>query len=159
MVATGGVDGSLCLWDTFKARILKRLHLAEQSLLCCKKGSASKRKNCAILSIAFSPNGQILASGSEDGKIVFWRVETLTHIKTLQQHLGRVTAVVFGHDSKLFVSGGSDKTIRVWNLSTFSETSCLSAHADGGVTTLCLSADGKSLASGSEDSTIKLWDF
>jgi WD40 repeat protein len=66
--------------------------------------------------VAFSPNGQILASGSDDGTIKLWDLKTGLEIATLSGHDSYVQSVAFSPDGKTLVSGGYDKTIKVWKI-------------------------------------------
>lgn len=121
-----------------------------------------------VWSVSFSPDGKILASGSEDGVIKLWNVSTGEEIKTLPGHsdygqpLKEVFSLAFNHDGTILVSGGRDDKIKFWDVSAGKEIRNF-YHGDendarGGVRSLTFSPNGKLLASGSEDSTIKLWD-
>jgi WD40 repeat protein len=69
--------------------------------------------------IAFSPDGQILASsGAEDQAISLWRVRNNQCFKTLQGHLKLVKSVSFSSDSQTLVSSSLDETIKLWNINT-----------------------------------------
>ena len=69
-----------------------------------------------VNSVAFSPNGKILASGNGDGTIKLWDVNTglIKHILT--EHTGGVGSVSFSPDGRTLASGSGDKTIRLWKL-------------------------------------------
>ena len=60
-----------------------------------------------VSSVAFSPDGTLLASGSEDDTVKLWDVETNTNIATLEGHKGKVTSVAFSPDGTLLASGGA----------------------------------------------------
>ena len=109
--------------------------------------------------IAFSPDGQTLASGSRDNTIRLWDTNTGQHKKTLTGHTSEVLSVSFSPDGQTLASGdlGLDATIRLWDTATGMHKQTLKGHT-GYVSSVSFSPDGKTLASGSADSTICLWD-
>jgi WD40 repeat protein len=113
--------------------------------------------NGSVESVAFSPDGKILASGSRDDTIKLWDVATGREIRTLQGHTGDVNSVAFSPDGKVLASGSWDKTIKLWDVATGTLLRTLKGHTDY-VRSVAFSPDGKVLASGSFDNTIKLWD-
>ncbi|WP_110580089.1 nSTAND1 domain-containing NTPase, partial [Microcystis aeruginosa] len=110
-----------------------------------------------VTSVNFSPDGKTLVSGSWDGTIKLWNVETGQEIRTLKGHDGSVSSVNFSPDGKTLVSGSWDGTIKLWNVETGQEIRTLKGH-DGSVSSVNFSPDGKTLVSGSWDGTIKLWN-
>jgi WD40 repeat protein len=66
--------------------------------------------------VAFSPDGQIVASGSDDKTIKLWDLQTGLEIATLSGHESYVESVAFSPDGKTLVSGGYDKTVKVWQV-------------------------------------------
>ena len=71
-----------------------------------------------VLSVAFSPDGQILASGSDDHTVRLWDVVTGTLLHTLEGHTGRVHEVAFSRNGRTLASGSGDHTVRLWNVAT-----------------------------------------
>ncbi|QFS47689.1 eIF2A-related protein [Nostoc sphaeroides] len=111
----------------------------------------------SVNSVAFSPDGKILASGSYDNTIKLWDIGTGREIYTLQGHSNSVNSIAFSPDGKILASGSDDKTIKLWDVTTGEKIRTIQAHSKW-VRSVAFSPDGKILASGSDDKTIKLWD-
>ena len=69
-----------------------------------------------VYSVAFSPDGNILASGGSDGNIKLWSVETGQELRTIRGHTSNVIALAFSPDRKTLASGSWDKTVRLWDI-------------------------------------------
>ena len=110
-----------------------------------------------ISSIAYSPDGKLVASGSFDNTIKLWDVETGKELRTFYGHTGKVMSVAFSPDGKLLASGGSDFVIRLWDVSTGKQAKVLEYHSNS-VNAVRFSPDGKTIVSGSDDQTVKIWD-
>ncbi|KAI2864664.1 hypothetical protein CBS13152_11162 [Aspergillus niger] len=72
----------------------------------------------AVTSVAFSNNGQLLASGSGDKTIKLWDAATGTLKHTLEGHSDPVYSVAFSNNGQLLASGSQDKTIKLWDAAT-----------------------------------------
>ena len=117
-----------------------------------------------VRSVAFSPDGQILASASEDNTVKLWWVDTGTEMTTIYGHLDRVCCVAFSPDGKIIASAGRDKTIKLWQARTGQLIKTIGdwnkaeyySHAND-INSLAFTPQGNILASASKDNTIKLW--
>ena len=112
----------------------------------------------AVLSVAFSPDGELLAAGDSNGNIHLWRVESGQQVLILQGHTNWVVSLAFSPDGQTLGSGSADATIRLWNVAKGVCEKILEGHRDE-VWSVTFSPNGKLLASGSDDRTIKLWDL
>ena len=104
--------------------------------------------------VGFPRDGETLASGSRDGMVKLWDVETLQNIATLR--LGS-SAVAFSTDGKKVASGSYDGIIELWDVVSQREIATLKVHTEG-IISMAFSSDKRTLAAGSHDGTVKLWD-
>jgi len=113
-----------------------------------------------VYSVAFSPYGLLLASGSLEGTIKIWRVKDGKEIRTLTGHTMGVSSVAFSPDGLLLASGSHDKTIKIWQLSTGKKLRTIGGWFSGHslqVNAIAFSPNGLLIASCSHDKTIKIW--
>ncbi len=111
----------------------------------------------AVLCVAPSPDGSLLASGSQrDSLIKLWNAETASLIRNFIGHQGKVMALVFSADGKSLFSVGSDGKIRLWDVSTGQ----LITHrkAKEWVQAMVLKKENQIITAGNKG-VIKIWDF
>ncbi len=111
-----------------------------------------------VWSVAFSPDGQRLASASEDSTVKVWDAGTGQEILTLKGHTGHVCSVAFSPDGQRLASAGIDGTVKVWDAATGQETLTLKGHTAnvGKRGVQPRRPDGSPPPA--DDRTVKVWD-
>ncbi|MDJ0737617.1 MAG: caspase family protein [Nostocaceae cyanobacterium] len=109
-----------------------------------------------VNAIAFSPDGKMIASASDDNTVKVWGVDGKL-VNTFKGHKDRVTSIAFSGNGKFIASGSADKTVKIYNfdgklIKTFS------GHGDI-VKSISFSPNSQVIASTSSDKTIKIWDI
>jgi uncharacterized protein with WD repeat len=110
-----------------------------------------------VRSLAFSPDGSLLASGSYDPVVRLWRVNDGSLFKELVGHTGWVRSIVFSPDGNLLATASDDNTVRLWNIPSGDLSKTLNQSVDG-TRILAFSPDGSILATSGIDNTIRFWN-
>ena len=113
----------------------------------------------SVKSVAFSPDGRRIVSGSDDYTLRLWDADTGQQIgQPLTGHTDCVKSVAFSPDGRRIVSGSYDRTVRVWDADTGQAIGQpLGGHA-AQVYGVAFSPDGRRIVSGSYDRTLRVWD-
>ncbi len=124
----------------------------------------------AITALAINPEGNLLASGGDDGLVKLWDPHTGERLETLVGHEGSIETLAISPDGTFLVSAGADRTVRLWDLTTLEDPALPPEEHSGAVeqrlqlqghteliNSVAISPDSRWIASGSADRTIRLW--
>jgi WD40 repeat protein/serine/threonine protein kinase len=106
--------------------------------------------------LSFSPDGQRVATASEDRTVRVWNVATGATTAEMRGHMDKVVMVSFSPDGTRVLSASADGTIRQWDAATGAQLHSLRGHRDA-VITAVYSPDGLWVVSGGQDTTIRVW--
>lgn len=113
----------------------------------------------AILSVAISSDGKLLATGDANGNVHLWNIAEDQLLFTFPAHAGWVRSVSFNRDNQILASGSDDETIKLWDVHTGQSVNTLRGH-NSHVRAITFSPQNNQiLASASADWTAKLWDI
>jgi len=112
----------------------------------------------AVIQVAWSPDGQQLASASLDHTIRLWSATSAKPLQTFLGHTGGVVSIAWSPDGSQLASGAQDHTVRLWLVANGRAWPALVGHTDE-VTSVAWSPDGRRVASGAYDQTVRLWDM
>ncbi|KAJ5273379.1 hypothetical protein N7478_008504 [Penicillium angulare] len=142
MIASGGADAAIKVWDTLTGRLIYTFegHLA------------------GISTLAWSPDGQWIASGSDDKTIRFWNVNTgRAHTKPFVGHHNYVYQIAFAPKGNILVSGSYDEAVFLWDVRRARVMKSLPAHSDP-VAGIDVVHDGTLIVSCALDGLVRVWD-
>ncbi|KAI8822777.1 WD40-repeat-containing domain protein [Chytriomyces cf. hyalinus JEL632] len=110
-----------------------------------------------VVSVAISPDGRTIVSGSSDNTVEVWDMQKGICTASLVGHTSLVHSVAISADGRTIVSGSSDNTVRVWDMqegicTAILDDDCSEVHS------VAISPDGRTIVFGSFDSTIRVWD-
>ena len=109
-----------------------------------------------VTSVAWSPDGKLIASASDDKLVTICNSTTGVTLHTYRGHSAEVYTVAWSPDGKYIASAGADKTVQIWNATTGNHLLTYNGHS-GAVNSVSWSSDSTQLASGSDDKTVQVW--
>jgi WD40 repeat protein len=150
-VATGGSDGTVYFWRLEGSGA--ETTLQEESFHLTGKHDGT------IRSIAFSTEGDLLITGSEDKLAKVWEVSTGEVKQILQQHSDWVRSVAISPDGALALTASQDGTALVWNLQEKVPRVIHTAPHEGPVRSAAFRPDGKQFATAAADGLVRVWSL
>ncbi|HZD00302.1 MAG TPA: NB-ARC domain-containing protein [Actinomycetes bacterium] len=142
-LASGGLDGTLRIWETDAAG---------------RQFAALGGQAGALRSVGWSPDGRRLASGGDDGTVRVWDAVTSAASPTeLAGHEASVWSVAWSPDGRRLATAGSDATVRLWEPDGPDRPVIVLRGHRGSVWSVAWSPDGRRLASGGADRTVRIW--
>ncbi|MDJ0517631.1 MAG: peptidase C14 [Trichodesmium sp. MO_231.B1] len=108
-----------------------------------------------VMAVAFSPDGQTIATSSDDNTTHLWDSTTGKDIATLN-YQDKVIEIAFSPDDKTITTRSEDRVARLWDAATGNAIGTLPHHS--GVNAVAYSPNGKIIATASNDNTVRLWD-
>ena len=148
-------DGpNIQLWDTRTGMAVRRLEGRWE-------GSEEKTwlgHRRPVLSLAFSPDGQLLASGAQDATCAFWNVESGDVAWMAEGHYGAVTSLLFSQDGRSLLSGSADTKLRTWRIPGGKFTAVYEGHLSA-VTGVLFGFQADTILSAADDGTVRVWEM
>ena len=139
-LAACGTGGLIRIYDTHNWTLIQTLAAHDMT----------------VKSVAFTPDGSKLISGSRDDHIIFWNTETWTEQRRIKAH-DTVQSISLSNNGRWLASGGADGRTRVWDVDSGDMVSDVHGH-DQTVLATAISPNGRFIASGGYESHVCVWD-
>ena len=123
-------------------------------------GTLRLRHGSPVTSVAFAPDGKLLASGSWDHTIRLWDAATGRLVRLIQPKEGWIWSVAFSPDGRLLATGGDHRgrKVRLWEVATGKCVATLAGHADA-IHAVAFAPHGKTLVTACYDGTTRVWEI
>lgn len=109
--------------------------------------------------LAISPRGDLLASGSDEGKIILWDTATGDEQASFSSHMQSIKTVCFSNDGKQLISADREQNIKLWEVATKREKQSIKSNLDGGIYRLAFLRDDRGIIGATTLSKIPLWSL
>ncbi len=152
------LNGAILREATLREALLGDAVLVNTDMTDANLGGAQLFRMGMVDTLDFSKDGLFLASGSKEGVIRVWNVESGEQDFALYGHRDWVASIAYSPNGRLIASGSGDRTIRIWDVATKQPVLILAKHTDN-VNGVCFTPDGLHLISVSSDQTIRIWDL
>lgn len=162
LAASDGVD--IQLWDTHSGKALQTLtgYCKDEPTIVTQKACKKAEERWMghdklVTTLAFSPDGKLLASGSADTSIVFWDLENAKVKWESGGHWATVTTLVFNSNGTAMLSGGADSKVRSWRLPGAKGTAYYEGHLSA-VNGVAFGIAENTILSAGKDGTLREWE-
>lgn len=144
----------LPIWSAYLKNVtLHRVSFAKSDL----SHSAFSETFSQVLTVAFSPDGKLLATGDVNHEVQLWRVADGQLLLTFTMQQGWIWSVAFSPDGKLLASS-ANQSVQLWDVQSRELVQSLNGYSDR-VFSVAFSPDGQLLATGSEDQWVRIWEW
>lgn len=154
LLASGSSDGRVRLWPMVNGDV----DSDPSHALALTPSLTLAGHTARVTTVAFHPDGQLLASGARDGRICLWSLPQGQRQQVLDPAYGMVIALAFSPDGKILASTHWDRTVRLWTLDTGQLRHTLVGHTHM-IQAVAFHPNGRMLASSGSDQTVRLWDM
>ena len=150
-LATGDRVGNIRLWNPVTGRQTTTLPTNPAF------SRIGARQASRVSSVAFSPRGNTLATGSDNGQVSLWNTATYKRITALNGHGGQILSVAFTRYGNILAAGTVNGTIELWKTATYKPLTSLTGRA-GTIYSVAFSPRDNTLAAATAAGTVQLWD-